>query len=94
MSRYTIIRAKMDKYSQAAAVLPQLQSLYRQAVAITDIVELYQSGTDPAFNEAVENIFSVAERAKLGQMVNGLKTLIAAWEANHAAILNENINAP
>lgn len=92
MSRYTVIRGRMDKYNQAAAILPQLQALYAQAQTIVATVELYQAGTDAAFNSAVDDVFSVAERTKLAQIATNLRTLITAWQTNHAAILAENID--
>lgn len=91
MSRYTSIRTKLNKYNQAAALLPQLQAVYQQALAVVAMVDLYQAGTDPLFNEAVNDVFTVAERTKLGQMATNLRTLVTAWQNNHAAILDEDV---
>lgn len=92
MSRYTTVRATLDKYNQAASILPQIQALYVQGQSIMALVELYQAGTDATFNQAVNALFTSQERTKLGQMITALDTLLTSWESTAGAILTEDLN--
>lgn len=92
MSRYTTIRTKLNKYGEAASILPQMQTLYHQSQSILALMARYQSGTDSVFNEAVDLMFTVQDRQKLGQMMMALQTLKSSWESTAGAILTEDIN--
>jgi hypothetical protein len=50
---------------------------------------LYQSGTDPIFNGALGVTLNAAERAEIVQMVAGINTLVADWEASHMGALQQ-----
>lgn len=78
---------KIRAVNRAGNVLGRLRTLYSNAKEIQAALELYQAGTDPAFNAAVDALFSSAERADLGVMLGNINTLVTAWETNHAAAL-------
>lgn len=87
MPDYTNVRTRVDAANRAAAVLPQLQQIYRQSQAVSAAITLYQASTDTLFNQAVDDIFSGAEKAELADMLANLQTLTAAWAANHSTLL-------
>lgn len=88
MPNYAPINATMDSMGRAASVLPQLQQIYQQSQAVQGLITLYQAGTDPTFNNAVNTIFTPAERAQLSAMLTQLNTLVNNWTANHSNLLN------
>lgn len=78
---------KIRAVNRAGNVLGRLRTLYSTAKESQAALALYQASTDPAFNAAVEALFSGAERAELGLMLGDINTLVTAWETNHAAAL-------
>lgn len=93
MANFTTVRTKVNSYSRAAAVLPQLQTIYQQAQAVQSAVNDYQAGTDADFVAAVNTIFTAGERAQLATMLGNLNTLVTAWTNNHATLLGTNTGA-
>lgn len=91
MPNYTQVRSTIDSMNRAAALLPQLQTIYEQAQFAEAAIETYQAGTDPTFNNAVNSIFTSAERQQLANMLTQLTQLVDAWAANHATLLNTEI---
>ena len=79
---------KIQAVSRAGNVLGRLRTLYVYGKEIEAALALYQAGSDPAFNAAINALFSSAERAELGVMLGDITTLTTAWETNHAAALN------
>lgn len=87
MANFTQTRAAIDSANKAMALLPYLQEVYRQAQAAQIAINLYNAGTEPAFNTAVNQIFTAGERAQLATMLGNLNTLVTAWTTNHATLL-------
>ena len=78
---------KIEAVTRAGNVLGRLRMIYTMAKEIQAALALYQAGTDPAFNAAVDALFSSAERAELSAMLGNITTLITAWETSHAQAL-------
>lgn len=90
MANFTTIRTKINSYSRAAAVLPQLRNIYLQSQAIQSAINDYNAGTDADFVAAVNTIFTAGERGQLATMLGNLNTLVTAWTNNHATLLGTN----
>ena len=79
---------KIRAVARAGNVLGKLRTVYLYGKEVQAALALYQAGTDPVFNAAVDAVFTSAERAELGVMLGEINTLVSAWEANHAAALD------
>lgn len=90
MPDFTLVQARLDSTHRATALLEQLKNIYRQCKAVEGSINLYTSGTDPTFNQAINNIFTASERAELNQMLSQVETLVANWETNHEVLLEIN----
>lgn len=93
MANFTTVRARLDSYGRAAALLGQLQTIYRQAQLVQDAVGDYNEGSDADFVAAVDAIFTAGERQQLATMLGNLNTLVTAWTNNHSTLLNTNTSA-
>lgn len=87
MADYTTVRGNIQSMSQAAAVLPYLQDIYKRSQIAQGAINLYTAGTDAAFNEAIDSIFTANERNQLAEMLTDLNTLVTEWSTNHAVLL-------
>jgi hypothetical protein len=83
MANFDTHQDKANAVRRAMNVLAQVRSVYESGKLVQQALALYQAGTDPAFNAAINALFSSAERAELGVMLNQINTLITDWEANH-----------
>jgi hypothetical protein len=73
-----------------ATNLPQLyRALYSQAKLIQSALALYQAGSDPPFNAAVNALLTSAERTELNVMANQVNALASDWETNHAGAIQQ-----
>jgi hypothetical protein len=77
-------QATRQAQSQAYNILDNLRNIYRDAKSAQDALTLYQAGTDPTFNAAVNGLYPAGELTTLGQMLNHLNTLATAWEGDNA----------
>src|SRR5262245_53708911 len=91
MADFTAVRARLDSEGKAAALLPNLHTIYNQSKFAKEVIELYTSGADPAFNQAMNSIFSTAERQEIQQMLNQLNNLVNDWTTNHYALITQPI---
>ena len=91
MASTAVVQARLNSMSRAATVLPQLQTIYRQAQFAQSAINAYTAGTDPVFNQAVNDIFSAGERAQLQTMLTQLNSLVSAWTTNHSTLLGTNL---
>lgn len=87
MAEFTTVQATTQSVSEATNVLNALRSVYSQAKTAQRLITLYQAGTDPVFNAAVNAIFTSAQRAELSNMLGDVNTLLTDWEANHRSAL-------
>lgn len=71
--------------NQALSLVNQIRSLYYSAKQVKEKLELYQAGTDPKFNQAINTVYPAEERAIIGSMLSQIATLLAAWESNEGA---------
>ncbi len=83
MANFDTSDVKANSLNQATSLLNDTRSLYTQAKSVQSKLALYQAGTDPAFNAAINALFSAAERTQLGQMLAKINDLVTDWEANH-----------
>lgn len=78
---------KISAVARAGNVLGRLRTLYVYGKEVQSALALYQAGTDPAFNAAVDALFTSGERSELGTMLGHINTLVTEWETNHAAAI-------
>lgn len=88
MPNTTQVKARVQNYELALAVLPTLQVIHKQAKAILIAKELYASGANPDFNAALHAIFTPAERVEVEAMISDLAALAERWSTQHAALLS------
>lgn len=68
-----------------ATNLPQLfRAMFEQGKVIQGALTLYQSGSDPVFNNAVNALLRPEERAELNVMAQQVNALVTDWQTNHA----------
>lgn len=91
MATFAPVRTKINSYSRAAAVLPQLQEIYAQAQSVQSAINDYNGGSDPDFVAAINSIFTTNERQQLATMLGNLNTLVSAWTSNHTTLLNTQV---
>lgn len=83
-----INKALIQSFYSAANFLDTLRTTYQQAKAAQAKIALYQSGTDPQFNAAVNAIIPAADRARIAQMRVQIDALIVSWESDYLDIIN------
>jgi hypothetical protein len=84
MANFDAATQKQTAVLSAIGLLPALQSMYASGKQAQALLALYQSGTDPAFNAAVNALYTASERTELGVMLGHVNTLITTWTNNHA----------
>jgi hypothetical protein len=87
MANFDLSTAKREAVRNANNLLPLIQGGYTSAKLISEALALYQSGTNPTFNAAVNALYAVGERTELAQIGQLFDTLIGALEASHAGAL-------
>ena len=85
MANFDTANARHESLKQANNLLDHIRNLYASGTQIQASLALYQAGTDPAFNAAINAIYNAAERTELGVMLGQVNTLINDWTVNHAA---------
>ena len=91
MASFTQVNATDASFHKACALLPQLQTIWKQSQFALAAIQLYNAGTDTTFNNTINAIFTAAERNQLSQMLSNLVSLNNAWTANHSDLLNTPI---
>lgn len=71
----------------AMAILDKIRNIYRDCKSAQASLNLYQAGTDPTFNAAINALHPPAERTELGQMLTQINALVADFEQNHATAI-------
>lgn len=69
---------------QAINLLDQIRGMYQMGKSAQGNLTLYQAGSNPAFNEAVDGLHDAAERSTLGTMLTQINALVSNWEADNA----------
>jgi hypothetical protein len=87
MANFDNSTTQHQSVQKANGVLPNIHAVYDAAKIVQTLMALYQAGTDATYNAAVNALFSAAERNELNQMLNGINSLVADWETNHAGAL-------
>jgi hypothetical protein len=75
--------AKRQAVKRAMNLLDLVRGFYSQGKLIQEALALYQAGTDPAFNAAVNAIHDATQRQQHGQMLATVNTIITDREDNH-----------
>lgn len=83
MANFDTADDRHNAVHMANSLLPQVRGLYVQAKQVQAALALYQAGSTPAFNAAVNALFSASERTELGQMLSQINALVTDWETNH-----------
>jgi hypothetical protein len=87
MADFATAAAKLQSVNEAANVLNSTRSAYGQAKAFVALIDRYTSGSDAAFNAAINALFTAAQRSELAAMAEDLRPIVVNWEANHASAL-------
>lgn len=77
----------LESAKGAWQLIYDLRAIYQQCKLVHSRLALYQSGSDPVFNAAINAIFSAQERAELAAMLSEINALMADWETNHRAAI-------
>lgn len=80
-------RAKIASVHNASRIQQIIYSVYAQAKSAQAMLNLYQAGTDAAFNATINAMLTSAERTELGQMLSQINALVSDWETNHAGVI-------
>lgn len=83
-----INKGLITAFYDAAAFLDDIQIMYRQAKKARAKLALYQAGSNPQFNAAINAIIPPADRARIGTMLVQLDALVTEWEATYSDIVN------
>ena len=83
-----INKALILSFYDAANFVDMLRGTYQQAKTARNKIALYQAGTDPSFNAAINAIIPPADRARIAAMKPQLDALLAAWEGTYDDIIN------
>ena len=88
MANFDTSATKRQAVKEANNLLPNIQSAYHQLKLIQEMLARYQAGTDPAFNGAINALFSAGERTELNAMLTSVNPLVTDWETNHSTALS------
>ena len=83
-----INKALIQSFYGAANFIDALRTTYQQAKVARNKIALYQAGTDPSFNAAINAIIPAADRTRIAAMKTQLDALLAAWEGTYDDIIN------
>lgn len=83
-----INKALILSFYDAANFIDMLRGTYQQAKTANAKISLYQAGTDPSFNAAINAIIPPVDRQRIATMKTHLETLLAAWEGTYDDIIN------
>lgn len=81
-------RAKIESVHTASRLIQVIYSVYTQAKSAQGLLNLYTSGTDAAFNAAVNAMLTTNEKTEIGQVLTQINNLCQDWETNHAALIS------
>jgi hypothetical protein len=87
MPDYATIQAKLNSIKKATALLGELRGIYDQCLKMQAALALYTAGTDAVFNAAVDDIYTIAEKQELNQMLTEVDALVSDWQTNHGGLL-------
>lgn len=87
MANFDTSGPKRASVREAANLLSLIQATYAEMKIVQASLAKYQANSDPAFNAAINALFSASERSELGQMLAGINILVTDWETNHAGAL-------
>jgi hypothetical protein len=89
MANFDTSATKRQSVQKANNVLANIQAVYAAMKIVQTLMTLYQAGTDPTLNAAVNALFTAAERTEITAMLGGINTLVTDWETNHAGALQQ-----
>lgn len=84
MANFDTAITKREAVKQANNLLDLVQHMYQSGKQIQTLMALYQATTDPAFNAAINALFTSGERAELAVMLGQVNSLVTDWTTNHA----------
>jgi hypothetical protein len=83
LANFDTSQAKRESVKQANNLLDLIRSVYANGKQIQTLLALYQAGSDPAFNAAINALYTAGERTELNAMLTQVNTLVNDWAANH-----------
>lgn len=89
MADFDAMTARMRAVRRATNLLAVARGAFEELKTLRTSLALYQAGTDPAFNAAVNALYTPTERAELAALIATSNTLLTNWEANHLDALQE-----
>jgi len=90
MPNFETAQQRLQAIHRAITLINKLLQAYSICLELSSALELYQAGTDAAFNAAIDSSFDAAERDQLAQMLTQADSLTVNWSANHAELLGIN----
>ena len=89
MADFSAIKTKRSSINNAYRLLDYVRGTYNAAKQAQTLLQLFQAGTDPTFNTAVNALFTAAQRTELAAMLTQINALVSDWETNHASAIQE-----
>lgn len=84
MANFDQANQRREAVKGANNLLDLIRNLYESGRQIQALLALYQAGSDPTFNAAINALYTTAERAELAAMLAQVNTLVTDWQTNHA----------
>jgi len=78
---------KLDAVRMASGVLDRMRAAYGAARGAQEAVLLYNAGTNPAFNAAMNALYTNAQLVEFGVIGQRFNTLLVDGDANHASLI-------
>ncbi len=82
MANFDGTTTAIQSQTEANDLQNEVRSLYLKAKSMQTRMQKYQVGTDPKFKSAIENLYTLAERAVINTMLSNANSLVTTWEAN------------
>ncbi len=83
MANFDTSATKRQAVRDANNLLEMVLHVYTSSKEVARMLQLLQSGSDPAFNAALAALFTTAEKAELNAMAVQINALILDWETAH-----------
>jgi hypothetical protein len=84
---FSSISQRSGDVQSALSVIQNIRAIYQNGKQIQAVKDLYQGGSSPGLKATVDAVYTPAQFAELGAMINQILPIIADWEANHASAI-------
>lgn len=87
MADFSNMRARRERFTRATGLMDRVISAYHAAAGVRDELAAFQASSDPDLVEAINAVYSQAQRQEIAQIAQKLAALAADLEANHAGVV-------